>query len=66
MYLWMHYLAVRKISAGTSVRPANRGEMLFTEQTKVDTFLKNYKVTSSLKSLLQFHCYGHRVSCQVL
>ncbi|XP_028412645.1 uncharacterized protein LOC114535544 [Dendronephthya gigantea] len=46
---------VRKISAGTSVRPANHGETLFIEQTKVDSFLKNYKVTSSLKSQVSCH-----------
>jgi hypothetical protein len=40
---------VRKISAGTSVRPPNYGETLFIDQSKVDSFMKSYS-GKSLKS----------------
>ena len=45
---------VRKVSAGTSVRPPNHGETLFIEQAKVDSFLKNYQ-GKSLKSQVCIH-----------
>ncbi|CAB4004367.1 Hypothetical predicted protein [Paramuricea clavata] len=56
LFHWMLYLAVfgKSVQEQVLYRPPNHGETLFIEQSKVDSFLKNYQGKSSLK--LQESC----------
>jgi len=45
---------VRKCSAGTSAKAANRGETMFIEQGKVDSFLSSYNKKSTSRAIVSF------------